>query len=52
MPQSRPQGRGAVMVDVATHTVGFVTSPADVDQRSYRRSFEAFYRGTFAARPR
>jgi beta-galactosidase len=27
----------------------FVASPADVDQRSYHRIFEAFYRGTFAA---
>ncbi|WP_344808732.1 beta-galactosidase [Microlunatus ginsengisoli] len=27
----------------------FVGSPADVDQRSYHRIFEAFYRGTFAA---
>jgi beta-galactosidase len=28
----------------------FVSSPADPDQRSYHRIFEAFYRGTFDAR--
>ena len=58
-PATRRPGRSAVLGPIEVGTglpgtfpksgVGFAESLQDIDQRSYHRIFEAFYRGTFAA---